>query len=160
MTAVRNTVAKVGANAAIAAAITLATVTVANFEGLRLRAYKDPIGIVTICYGETEGVKLGDRYTAEECKTMLQQKVSQYAAAVDALVLPAMPDTRLAALTSFAYNVGINNFAKSTLLVKLNRGDVKGACDELPRWVMAKGQKLPGLIKRREAERQLCLRGV
>lgn len=159
MTVARN-VAKVGAGVVLGSALTLATTITASFEGLRLWAYKDPIGVVTICYGETDGVRMGDYYTAAECRVMLQKKVSEYMLAVDAMVLPPIPDTRLAALTSFAYNVGITNFANSTLLKKLNRGDVVGACNELSRWTFAKGKQLPGLVNRRAAERELCLKGV
>jgi lysozyme len=60
---------------------------------------------------------------------------------------------------SFAYNVGGGNYCGSTLVRKLNAGDTAGACNELTRWTRAKGIVLPGLVKRREAERQLCLQG-
>jgi len=78
------------------------------------------------------------------------------------LVLTKVPLNahELAAYTSFVFNVGHGNFASSTLRRRLNEGDREGACEELKRWVYAKGQKLPGLVKRREAERQLCLAPV
>jgi lysozyme len=91
---------------------------------------------------------------------MLEARVGEFAAQVQSSIANPQPDTRIAALTSFAYNVGIDNFRKSTLLRKLNAGDIVGACNELPRWNKAKGQVLPGLVKRREAERQLCLKGI
>lgn len=142
------------------AVLALAVPLVAGYEGLRLRAYADPVGIYTICYGETLGVKMGQTATQAECWRQLQARLGDFAAQVDTLVIPSLPVERQVALTSFAYNAGIDNFAHSRLLAKLNTGDVVGACNELPRWVYAKGVKLPGLVKRRESERQLCLKGI
>ncbi len=71
-----------------------------------------------------------------------------------------MPDTRKAALASFVYNVGETQFSRSTLLRKLNAGDVKGACAELSRWVYAGGKVYKGLVNRRMAERELCEQGL
>lgn len=65
-----------------------------------------------------------------------------------------------AAYLSFIYNVGVGAFADSTLRVKLFKGDRRGACNELSRWVYADGKKLAGLVKRREAERQVCLKDL
>ena len=64
------------------------------------------------------------------------------------------------AYLSFHYNIGSGNFRRSSLLRYLNEGQRLRACDELPRWVYAKGQKLPGLITRREQERKMCIEGV
>lgn len=133
---------------------------VASFEGLRTVAYRDPVGIPTVCFGETNGVRLGDKYTAEECRAMLGGRVAEFGRAVDRCVTVELPPARKAALVSFAYNVGVSAFCSSTLVKKLNRGDVSGACNELPRWTKAKGFELPGLVKRREQERQLCLEGT
>lgn len=125
-------------------------------EGLRTVAYKDPVGIPTICFGETKGVKIGDTATTEECKAMLGDRVLEFGRGVDACVTTPMSPSRKAGLTSFSYNVGTDAFCKSTLVKKLNAGD-PAACDELLRWTTAKGIKLPGLVKRREQERALCL---
>jgi len=147
---------RIVAPAVIAASVTL----IAGYEGLRLMTYPDPVGILTFCYGETLNAKPKSVYTEAECRKILQERVGEFATAVDVLVTPPMPLERHVALTSFAYNAGLNNFAKSTLLRKLNAGDVRGACNELPRWVYARGVKLPGLVRRREEERRLCLKGV
>ena len=72
----------------------------------------------------------------------------------------ALPEPPRAALASFVYNVGEGNFARSTLLRKLNQGDLRGACHELSRWVYAGGRKLNGLVSRRATERELCLAGL
>lgn len=129
---------------------------VAGAEGLRTVAYKDPVGIPTICFGETRGVELGQSATPAECKAMLGERVLEFGAAVDRCVHTPMSPRRKAGLTSFAYNVGTDAFCKSTLVMRLNIGD-PNACDEMLRWTKAKGITLPGLVKRREQERALCL---
>ncbi|MDX5559620.1 glycoside hydrolase family protein [Escherichia coli] len=63
------------------------------------------------------------------------------------------------ALYSFVYNVGAGNFRTSTLLRKINQGDIKGACDQLRRWTYAGGKQWKGLMTRREIEREICLWG-
>lgn len=133
---------------------------VASFEGLRTVAYIDPIGIPTVCFGETDGVRLGDRYSAEECRALLGGRVAEFGKAVDRCVTVDLPPARKAALVSFSYNVGVSAFCGSTLVRKLNAGDTVGACNELPKWNKAGGVVWPGLVKRREAERQLCLEGT
>ena len=143
--------------AAGAAAIAIAAPFVAYFEGYRPVAYLDPVAIPTICYGHTAGVQLGQTKTKAECDELLRADLGQALVHVNRLATVPMPDSRRAALASFVYNVGPTAFAGSTLLRKLNAGDAVGACNELPRWVMAKGKVLPGLVKRRQAERELCL---
>ena len=133
---------------------------VAGAEGLRTVAYKDPVGIPTVCFGETLGVKMGDAFTPEQCRQMLGSRVEEFGRGVDACVKVDLPPARKAALVSFAYNVGTDAFCKSTLVRKLNAGETVAACNELMRWTMAKGIKLPGLVKRREQERELCLTGT
>lgn len=142
--------------AAVAGSIGMATVLVSHFEGRSLLAYLDPVGIPTICYGSTAGVKLGQTKTPAECDQLLAGELGQACASVDRLVVAQMPPARRAALCSFVYNVGATAFQGSTLRRKLNAGDVRGACAELSRWVYAGGQKLGGLVKRRAAERELC----
>ena len=131
---------------------------VGGFEGLRTVAYRDPVGIPTICFGETQGVKIGDRATEEQCKALLADRVFEYGAAVDKCVTAPMSPQRKAGLTSFTYNVGKSAFCGSTLVRKLNAGDPK-ACSELLRWTRAHGIELPGLVKRRREEYKLCLAG-
>ena len=131
-----------------------------TFEGLRTVAYRDPVGIPTVCFGETDGVKLGDKFTVEQCKDMLGERVLEFGRGVDRCTKPALPPTRKAALTSFAYNVGVEAYCGSTLVRKLNAGDTMGACNELLKWTKAKGITLPGLVKRREQERAMCMEGI
>ncbi|MGD9878903.1 MAG: lysozyme [Reyranella sp.] len=151
-----NRLVKLGA-AALAATVAL----VGGFEGLRTRAYLDPVGIPTICYGETFGVEMGDVHSVEECKAMLVAHLSEFSTGMDRCITnPAVPDKTYIALLSFTYNVGVGAFCRSTLLRKLNAGDLVGACNELPRWNRAGGRVLNGLTIRRMAEKELCLEGL
>lgn len=144
----------------IGGALAIAVPLVGYYEGRNLAAYLDPVGIPTICYGSTAGVKLGQTRTAVECDALLAAELGKAIASVDRLAHQPQPDTRRAALASFVYNVGAGAFERSTLLRKLNAGDVPGACAELSRWVYAKGRQLAGLVKRRAAERRLCEVGL
>jgi lysozyme len=138
----------------------IAVACVSGFEGLRTAAYSDPVGIATICFGETKGVMHGQRATVDECKGMLAESLEIANRGVDSCVQTYLPDARRAAFVSMTYNIGTANFCGSTLVRKLNAGDTRGACDEMLRWTRAKGIVLPGLVKRREAERQMCLQGL
>ena len=144
--------------ASFAGALSIAAGLIINFEGVHNRAYYDPPGIATICYGHTAGVKITDVANDQKCVALLNEDVKKTEATINRLVKVPMPETRKAALVDFVYNVGEPKFSHSTLLKKLNTGDTVGACNELTRWVYSGGKKLPGLVKRREAEKELCLR--
>lgn len=148
---------KTAAGVLAAAVLAIATPFVSDFEGFSQKAYRDPVGIPTICYGYTRGVEVGMVYTKEKCQELLQGELASSIKIVDKYIKVPMPDTRRAALASFVYNAGETNFAYSTLVRKLNHGDVQGGCDQLLKWVYARGVKLPGLVRRRAAERELCL---
>lgn len=141
-------------------ALLLAASFIAPWEGKVNKAYLDVVGIPTACYGFTAGVQLGQIYTDQECERLLHTEVAKAAAAVERLVLVPMPDTRRAAYISLVYNIGVGNFSGSTLLRKTNAGDVVGACDQFLRWSYAKGKHIDGLLRRRKAERELCMKGV
>ena len=145
---------------ALTGALGMAGAVVTWFEGRSLVAYLDPVGIPTICEGITAGVRLGQTTTDAECDVLLAKELGQAMDIVDRMAIHEQPDTRRAALGSFVYNVGAGAFARSTLLRKLNGGDVAGACAELSRWVYAGGKQLAGLVKRRAAERELCEAGL
>lgn len=138
----------------------IATPFVTHYEGMKLKAYLDPIGVVTICAGETEGVKMGQVQTLENCNTMLTSKLGMFGTGVDYMVKPEMSPQTHAAFTSFAYNVGIGAFQKSSVLRLYNEGKPIAACNFLTKYVYAGGKVLKGLVKRREAERDLCLSGL
>lgn len=144
-------IAKIGAVAA-ASAVSL----VAYFEGYVPTVYRDPIGRLAVCYGhDDQNLKPGTTYTRAQCETMLADDLAKHAEALNCVKTP-MTDGQKAAFVSFAYNVGVQGFCGSTLVRKANAGDMAGACAELSRWVMAGGKKLPGLVNRRAAERELC----
>jgi len=132
---------------------------VAYFEGYRPVAYLDPVSIPTICYGHTATARIGQTKTQAECDELLKADLGEALEAVDRQLPNAPPLTR-AAFGSFVYNVGAGAFNRSTLLRKARAGDWVGACNELPRWVYAGGRQLPGLVARRQAERELCLSGL
>lgn len=144
----------------MAAMLLIATPFTAQHEGTRLKAYLDPIGIPTICMGETEGVELGDIQTMEGCQNMLTAKLGMFGTAVDYMVKPEMSPQTHAAFTSFSYNVGIGAFQKSSVLRLYNEGNPIAACNFLDRYVYAGGKKFKGLVRRRAAERELCLSGL
>lgn len=135
----------------------LALTLLAGAEGLSTVAYRDPVGIPTLCFGYTRGVEMGDTATPEKCQQVLTDEAVAVGLQVSNAVTVPLTRGELAAYTLFTYNAGIGAFKGSTLLRKLNAGDHVAACNELPRWVYAHGVKLQGLIKRREKERQLCL---
>lgn len=133
---------------------------VAPFEGKQNKAYLDPVNIWTLCYGSTKDVKKGDYKTDDECLELLAEDLVEHDKKMLRYVEVNLTDYEHAAFLSFAYNVGVGAFSKSTLLKKLNKGDYIGACNELSKWDKAGGKVLKGLTKRREAERQMCLGNV
>ncbi len=137
----------------------MAASVVGYFEGRPLVGYLDPVGIPTVCYGHTATAVVGQTRTAAECEALLQEDLGKALDVVDRQ-LPDLPPTTRAAFGSFVYNVGAGAFQSSTLLRKAKAGDLIGACNELPRWVYAGGRVLNGLVRRREAERDLCLEGL
>lgn len=143
-----------------AGAMAVAVVMVGDFEGKRNVAYRDTGGVPTICYGYTHGVKMGQVLDDRTCDRLLSRELGHAFDTLDALTdTPLHPATR-AALASFIYNVGSGQFSTSTLLKRLNAGRIRAACDELRRWVYDDGEKLRGLVKRREIERKVCLYGL
>lgn len=151
-----------GRLAAGGAVLTLALAFVGAWEGRSLTAYLDPVGVPTICDGITEGVHLGQSMTAAECDAAFAAELRAHEERLRAcLVEPdKLPGQTYVAVLSWAYNVGTGAACRSTLVRKLNAGDLRGACDELPRWVRAGGRVLPGLKNRRVSERGLCLEGL
>lgn len=144
-----------------AAALAIATL-IGGFEGVRTYAYQDPVGIPTICFGETRDVRMGEHKTLSECRAMLADRVVDFSRGVDACLKDeaAIPDETYGAFVSLAYNIGVGAFCHSTLARKANAGDLRGACGQFPLWNKAHGIVLPGLVKRRAEEQALCLAGV
>jgi lysozyme len=135
-----------------------------SFEGLFLKPYLDPIKIPTIGYGTIvyengNKVTMQDpAITEERALQLLQWEVDEKAANVERMVKVQINDNEFAALSSFAYNVGWPALEKSTLMKLLNsNADRVAIADQFLRWNKAGGQELPGLTRRRQAERSLFL---
>lgn len=148
--------------AAGAVILSLAIGVVGGFEGMRNRAYRDVVGVPTVCFGETRGVKMGDVYTTEQCKAMLGDALIEFERGMAAcLADPArVPDKTYVAFLSLSYNIGTGAFCRSTLVRKANAGDLRGACNEFPKWNKAGGRVIRGLTARRAEEKKLCLEGL
>lgn len=148
----RRLAAIIGGGAAV-----LAVSLVVRWEGTIPKTYRDPVGILTACTGHTgPELRMGQTFTAAECDEMLAADLVSHARGVQDCITEPMSDGEIAAYVSLAFNIGTGAFCGSTLARKLNAGDHAGACAELSRWTMAQGRVLPGLVKRRAAERQLC----
>ncbi len=138
--------------------LALAAVLVQWHEGKRYKPYRDGGGVLTVCHGHTgKDVTPGEIYSEEECNALMKQDLQVARAIVERYVTVQLTDLQKAALTSFVYNIGSGAFANSTLLKKLNTGDIQGACDQMRRWKYDEGKVSNGLINRREVERELCL---
>jgi GH24 family phage-related lysozyme (muramidase) len=127
------------------------------FEGLRLNAYLDAVGVWTIGYGTTQGVQPGMRITEAQAEALLRKDLDRFEAAVNRLVKVPLNEDQFAALVAFTYNVGEGALETSTLLQLLNRRDIGGAADQFLRWDKGGGRTLAGLTRRRRAERALFL---
>ena len=145
------------------AALLIAAAIAIPFEGLREFAYYDPPGILTVCYGSTTNVVKNKKYSLDECKARLTSDMTIAVQQVERCA-PSAPVPVLAAFADAAYNIGpvvACNPAKSFAAKHLAAGNYEAACNELPKWNKARIAgvltPLPGLTKRREAERQLCL---
>ena len=128
-----------------------------KWEGFRGSAYLDPVGIWTIGYGHTQGVKPGQVIAESDALILLKAELKTYEDAVRRLVTVPLNQNQFDALTSFTYNTGIGALSQSTLLRFLNESDYQGAADQFLRWVYGGGRVLPGLVSRRQAERRLFL---
>lgn len=129
-------------------------------------AYRDIVGVPTLCFGETHGVRMGDRATDAECRAKLQRRLTDdYRDGVHRHFTPETRAHRLtphrdAAYVSLAYNVGIRGAGRSTATRRLNRGDIAGGCTALGWWNKAGGRVVRGLVNRRKVEVAMCLRGT
>lgn len=140
-----------------------------KYEGLRLSAYQDPIGIWTIGYGHTGGIKHGDICTVAQATAWLLNDISSAEDAVSDAVTSDINENQKAALVSFCYNVGpgregvkdglceLKSGGQSHLLIYTNRSDWINAANEFPKWAKAGGVVVFGLMKRRVDERALFM---
>lgn len=141
-----------------AAWLTVCIALCSGAEGIRQTAYQDvsPARNWTICFGETRNVVKGEKKTVEECKTMLEGRLLEFASGVERCTTVTLPPARKAAMVDFAYNVGTGNYCKY-IAPRLNAGRTQEACDHLLHFSTAGGVTFPGLVRRREEERKLCM---
>ena len=138
---------------------------VKEFEGLRLKAYKCPALVWTIGYGHTSAagapiVSADMVISKENAEEILQRDMGQYEDGVRKLVTVGITQGQFDALVDFAYNAGVGALQKSTLLKKVNAEKFDEVPAEFMKWTKAGGRVLPGLVKRRQDERQLYLSGL
>lgn len=129
-------------------------VGIMNHEGVKQTAYKDPIGVVTVCVGHTKTAKLGTTLSYARCQELLTQDLAEAQADVRRSITNPVTQGQYDALVSLAFNIGGRNLYYSTLAKKFNQGDCYGAAAEFSKWIKAGGKVLPGLVKRRADERK------
>jgi lysozyme len=126
-----------------------------SFEGLRLEAYKDVAGTWTIGYGHIAGVCEGMTCTQEQAEAWLQEDTAWAASVVNRYVTVPVTQGQFDALVDFTFNLGSGHFKNSHLLQLVNAGDLTGAADEFEKWAYAGGHVVAGLLRRRQAEKDL-----
>ncbi len=132
-----------------------------TFEGLKLTAYQDLVGIWTIGYGHTgPEVKAGQSISVAQADQLLASDLQRFEQGVAHLVTYSLNQQQFDALVSFSFNLGLGSLQSSQLLRLLNAGDVAGAAAEFLRWNRAGGAEVAGLTRRRQAEQQLFLTPV
>ena len=123
-----------------------------EFEGLKLSAYRDAAGVVTIGYGHIWNVRMGDQISKYWARELLERDVAKVEEQIDTLGL-VLTQGQTDALVSLVFNIGFDKFKSSTLLKLIrNGGSVNQICKEFQRWVYAGGRRLRGLEVRRAWE--------
>lgn len=149
-----NRLQKGGAIAALAVSF------IGGAEGLRQTAYPDPATRGqpwTICYGHTGHVTPGERASLAQCKALLLADLNKEDNAIEKCIHVPMSDAREVAVLSLAHNIGSAGVCNSSIVRELNAGDDKAACNSFLKFNSAAGFVMPGLTRRREEERALCL---
>ncbi len=131
-----------------------------SFEGCRLIAYQDSVGVWTIGYGHTAGVHAGMVITQEQAEAFLLADLKISVTAVESLVHTPLTVEEESALVDLVFNIGSGNFSHSTLLKLLNAGDYSSAALEFDKWDRAGGNVLAGLLRRRQAETDMFKKGI
>lgn len=144
-------------------AASLLMVTIPKDEGTEYRAYRDIVGVWTICNGDTNNVRPGMVETKEGCQRRLEEQLIAHAAPVMRCT-PRLGevgrDYQRAAAVSLAYNIGVSAYCRSTVDRRFDAGNWRGGCDAILMWNKAGGRVVRGLVLRRQREREICLRGL
>lgn len=161
-----------GKYAAGASVIAIAVAFTPIWEGMDKVAVRDRIGTghpITYCYGQTDefgDVKVGQRFTKEECDEKLAASLPKYLDKLNRCVIGPLPDKTMAALLDAAYNAGPAAVCRSPMVTRMNAGDIEGGCHAFDGWyVRSDGVVRKGLIARRsgdyrKGEKELCLEGL
>lgn len=128
-----------------------------KYEGLRLNAYQDSVGVWTIGFGSTLGVKEGDRISPEQAETLLKADLQRFENGVAAALSGPCKQSQFEAMVSLAFNVGLANFKGSTLLKLHNGNQPFQTAQQFQKWCNAGGKPLLGLLRRRLSEALLYL---
>lgn len=123
-----------------------------TFEGCRLDAYDDSVGVWTIGYGHTKGIHEVMTITQAQAEQFLQEDLEIFESYVEDGIQVDVNEDQFSALVCFCFNVGAEGFGSSTLLRKLNAGDYQGAAEQFPVWNKGGGKPMLGLTRRRLAE--------
>lgn len=129
-----------------------------KFEGCKLEAYKCPSGVLTIGYGHTQDVNIGDTITRQQASYILKKDIEIAEAAVNSLVKVTLNQNQYDALVSFVFNVGYGNFRISTMLKRINENNFSSAAEQFDKWVLSNGKRQKGLVRRRQLEKELFLK--
>lgn len=168
--------AKTAATMSGAGAIACCVLFTPGWEGMDLVAKRDMIGTghpVTYCNGLTDEfgkVKVGQRFTPEECKKALALALPKYWDAISPYIRIPLPDKTAGALLDAAWNAGPKAVINSPMLAQMNAGNLRAGCNAFAGWyVRSDGQVRAGLIDRRNgedhgdkrlSEKGLCLKGI
>lgn len=150
-------VKRLGAGAAVVVAF------VAGKEGFSAVSYLDYGNVPTACFGETLGVKMGMKFTRQECEEKLGNRLGEFMLAVEKCTRPDLPIGPLSSYTSFSYNVGVNAFCKSTMASLARQGRYAESCAQFDRWTFIgnkdcriKSNLCNGIVIRRAEEKRMC----
>lgn len=129
------------------------------YEGFKAFAYLCPAGVWTVGFGTTringQPINESHKVTVTEANVLLESDLKKFEDSINSLVKVELNQNQFDALVSFVYNLGAENFKKSTLLKKINVGEFSEAAEEFLKWNKAKGKILTGLTRRRQAEKSL-----
>lgn len=152
----RGLIAVVGAVAAAA----LLSFTPA-WEGTELTTYRDLGGVLTYCTGATENAQWGKTYTPEQCRAQLDRDLERHASGIaNCVSFDRLTVGQKVAFVDAAYNIGVSAFCGSSMARRASAGDMRGSCDALLMWDKVGGKQVRGLTRRRQAEREICLKGL
>lgn len=133
---------------------------VPKWEGTELTTYRDLGGVLTYCTGATENAQWGKTYTPAECRAQLDRDLARHAEGMMSCIKVATTDGQRIAFTDVTYNIGVAAFCGSSMARKTNAGDALGGCNALLLWDKVNGKAIRGLTLRRQAERDICVKGL